>query len=163
VIKIYTKNGFTLLEISLTIGILAIMLSLSLAISSGAVQRSSLRSGENTVIQAVRRAQTLSQNSVGGSKYGVFLQTGSVIVFSGSTFASRDSSVDQIYEINESISPDGDLYLKMKDISEGPAKGLVFEQLTGNPLPSNFSGTIILRVGNEIKKMHINGKGVIER
>jgi type II secretory pathway pseudopilin PulG len=156
--RIYKRNGFTLFEVALTIGILSIMLSLSLVIASGAVQRASLRSAENTVIQAFRRAQTLSQNAIGGSQYGVFLQTGSVVVFSGATFANRKGT-DQIYEINENIAIDGGLYLKMKNVNTG----LVFERLTGNPSPSSFSGAIILRMGDETKNIHMNGKGVIER
>ena len=155
-----TRPGFTLLEVSLVIGVLAVILTMTLAVSKSAIGRAGLRAAENIVVQGIRRAQTMSQNNVGGSTYGVYINEGTdVVVFSGATYATRSSAHDQEFEINENITFSGTLYDKMTTGSNG----IVFERLTGDPTPANYSGTIILTLIEETKTLTVNGKGVIER
>jgi len=155
----------TLLEVMLVIGLLSALLTISIAIAFNSIGRSNLRSAATTIVQSVRRAQTLSQNNVNSKQWGIQILDGSsVVIFSGTDYSSRDTADDNIYFINDNITFSGTLYDKMVATPPNPdGAGLVFLQLTGETFPGNFSGTIILTMAGETQKVAINGAGMVER
>ena len=167
------RSGFTLMEISLTVGILVILLTVTLSISQNALRRSGLRTAENVIIQTLRRAQVLSQNNVDGFQWGVYICSGepvvtecigraSIVLYKRDEFVSQIAD-DQTFEINPNIVFSGDLFALMiyddPDKTDDP-KGVTFQRFTGEP---TFDGSITFEVGSEIRKVTMNNKGVVER
>ena len=165
------RSGFTLMEVSLTVGILVILLTITLSISQNALRRSGLRMAENVIIQTLRRAQVLSQNNVDGFQWGVYICSGepvamgctgraSIVLYKRDDFENQIAD-DQTFEINPNIEFKGDLFFLMTDNdSTPPRKGVTFQRFTGEP---TFDGSITFEVGSEIRKVTMNNKGVVER
>jgi prepilin-type N-terminal cleavage/methylation domain-containing protein len=169
-----TRPGFTLLEVTLVIGILAIMLSLTLVISYNAITSSSLRAAENILVQMIRRAQTLSQNNIDGSQWGVYICDAAslsvecssapevgIVLYSRATFTAFNAATDQLFEFNPQIVLSGSLYDSM---SANPSyKGITFAKFTGDPVESGwFPGTIIMTRNEEARSLTINIRGVVD-
>lgn len=169
------RRGFTLIELVLVIGILSVLLFLILLVTTTAIGRGALRSGEDIVVQSLRRAQALSLQNVQGSPWGVYLCPGpavpapcigarpSVILFKRSAFTLFDAPNDQVLEINPNIAFGGGLYTAMT-ATNGPI-GIVFAQLTGEPTINGLpisTLTLTLTFGDETRTLTVSGKGVVE-
>jgi prepilin-type N-terminal cleavage/methylation domain-containing protein len=159
------RHGMTLLEVLIVVSLISVLLTISIAIAYNSIGRSNLRSGVTTVIQSIRRAQTLSQNNVDAKQWGIQILEGtSVVIFSGSNYSTRNVADDNVYFINDNITFSGVLYDKMTATPPNPdGAGLVFVQLTGATSPSDFSGSIVLTMANESQSVTVNGLGVVER
>jgi hypothetical protein len=100
----------------------------------------------NTLAQTLRRAQVLSRAMDGDSAWGVSAQNQKITLFKGATYASRDSTRDEIYDLPKSITP-------------SLTTEVVFSKFSGEPIPA---GTIRLTSSNnEIRNIIINTKGMI--
>src|SRR3989344_1349092 len=111
------RSGFTILEITLVMGILAVLIALTMIVSVNAIGRSSLQTTKNLIVQTLRRAQTLSQNNVQATQWGVYICAGpavpaecgsinpSIILFKDTlgVFGSYDAVNDQVFELNKDM------------------------------------------------------------
>src|SRR3989344_643600 len=115
------RQGFTILEMTLVIGILVILVALTMVLSVNAIGRSSLTSAESVIVQTMRRAHTLAQNNVENSQWGIYLCPGptvptecattppaaaahpSVILFKRSAFTAYNAVTDQAFEIHPDL------------------------------------------------------------
>ena len=101
-----------------------------------------------TTVQSLRRAQFLAQASVGDASWGVYLQTGNLTIFRGSSFASRNSDFDEVYPLSTSL-----VFTNLNEV--------VFTKFSGLPSPS--SGTITLtNINNETRNIVINDQGMFD-
>ena len=142
----FIQDGFTLLEVLLSITLIAILAAISVPFYQSFQVRNDLDIATNTVVQALRQAQTLSQAVDQDISWGVKIQIGSIILFKGPNYISRDSSYDEIYDISSGIASSG--------LDE-----IVFAKFTGEP---PMTGTTILTSsGGEIRNITINSKGMI--
>jgi prepilin-type N-terminal cleavage/methylation domain-containing protein len=140
------KKGFTLPEVLLSILLIGIIAGMSLPVSRIFLDRNEL---DQTVAQAVytiRRAQAMSIAGDGDSMWGVRMSTSSILLFKGSSYASRDQSFDESISIAPTISFSG--------FSE-----VVFQKGTGAPFSTGTS-TFTLFNG-EIRTISINQKGMV--
>jgi len=89
----------------------------------------------------------LSAGGVEDDTWGVYIQSGSMTLFLGPSYAGRDTSFDEDIEIAPTITPSG--------LSE-----VVFDKVSGFP---QSTGTITLTSEtNVVRTITINAKGVIE-
>jgi prepilin-type N-terminal cleavage/methylation domain-containing protein len=138
--------GFTLLEVLLSIACISIIAGIAIPVYQSFQIRNDLSIASTTIAQSLRRAQILSQSSAGDTTSGVKIQSGSIVVFQGTTYAGRDTSLDESFNLPVSITPTG--------IDE-----IIFSKLTGFP---STTGTITLTSNiNEIKTITINEKGTV--
>ena len=99
-----------------------------------------------SIVETLSRAQILSQAVDDDISWGVYITSGSVILFKGVNYASRDITYDEIFEIPTNIVLSG--------LSE-----IVFAKFLG--LPQTF-GTIILTSNtNETRNIVVNSKGMV--
>lgn len=141
------QAGFTILEVLLSVAIVAILIGLSIPVVQTLQVTGDLDAATISVIDNLRRAQNLSQSVEGDSQWGIQIQTGSVTLFKGATYGGRDSTYDEITSLANVITPSGD--------SE-----IVFSKMTGT---MSASKSISLQSLNSITKtITINEKGNIE-
>lgn len=138
--------GFTLLELLLSISLIAIIAGIAVPIGGRMHIRGDLDATVDQAVQSFRRAQTLSRGASGDSMWGVSVQQGSIILFKGPTYASRDASYDEIFTSVQSVTPSG--------ITE-----INFQKATGD---SNQVGTLTLTAPtNDVRTITINAKGLL--
>lgn len=145
VTKTKLKNGFTLTELLVVIGIIALMLGISTVAYKSFQFKTDIDSAQNTVVQSLRRAQILAQGVNEDSNWGVYVQSGNVTVFKGDDYAGRDIAFDELTEIGNRINL-------------GATYEVVFSKFTGEP---NWTGEVVLSSGDISRTVLVNEKGVV--
>lgn len=142
---IHSQRGFTLLEVILSLAIVAILTGLSLPVYRTLMTKNDLDIATVTVAQSLRRAQTLSTAVDGDTNWGVKVQSGSITLFKGTSYALRDSTFDETFAIPTTITTGG--------ISE-----TIFSKLFGAP---QSTGTVTLTTDNDSSSITLNSKGMV--
>lgn len=137
--------GFTLIEMIVVIGIIALLTAVSSSVYSGFKTHEHLEIATMGVVEAVRHAQANAQAGKGDSSWGVQVLPQSFVVFKGGSYAGRDTSTDQEVPLPGGVSTSG--------LSE-----IVFEKITGVTVDT---GT--LNIANEYgtKNISINAQGTL--
>lgn len=144
--KNQNNSGFTLLEVLLSVAIIALITGIGIPIYQSFQTRNDLDIAANTIAQSLRRAQSLSQASDSDISWGLRVQNGSIVLFQGSSYGTRDTTFDEIFDLPQSITPSG--------VSE-----IVYSKFFGEP---QAIGTItLISDTNETRTITINAKGTI--
>ena len=135
-----------MIEVLLAVVVVAVVGAIGVPVYHAMQVRNELDINATTIAQSMRRAQVLSQTADTDSTWGVSVQSGSITLFQGSSFANRNTGYDETFDLAISITPSG--------ISE-----VVFAKLTGDP---QTTGTITLTSNtNETRTITINEKGMV--
>lgn len=140
-------KGFTLLEMMLSVSILAIIFAMTGPLYRIFMVRNDLDVTVGSLVQNLRRAQMLSQVADGDSVWGVHTATGSILIFKGATYGARDQTFDENTDIPTSIVISG-----LTDV--------VFVKKTG--VPQSTGTTTFTSVTNETRNVTINQKGMVD-
>lgn len=144
--KLPTQQGFTLLEVLLSLAGITIIFGISIPIYQSFQVKNDLDITANTWVQTLRRAQVLSEAVDGDSTWGVKIQPAGLILFKGASYGARDTTFDEIFTVPTSISASG-------------TTEIVFAKFTGNPLAT---GTTTLTASTaETRTININAKGTL--
>lgn len=139
-------RGFTLVEILLALGILGLMLAVAQPSYSLFLATMGAQDAEAVYVQTLRRAQLLSEAGEGDSAWGVRISTSSILLYKGSSHASRDTAYDEAFTSATQFSVSG-----LTDV--------VFTKFTGFP---NAAGTTTISTpGISPAYVAINAKGTI--
>lgn len=98
-----------------------------------------------TTVQSLRRAQIRAQAVEGDQTWGVFVQNGSVTIFRGSSYLTRDVPFDEIMLIAPSVDLGG--------LSE-----VVYDKMTGEP---QSTGTMMFETAHEAQNITLFEKGAL--
>lgn len=140
------QNGFTLVELLLSVALLAIILLLGSPISYNIYLRNDLDITASNIVQANRRAQALSQAHSGDSSWGVYIQSGSITIYKGTSYSARDTDFDEITEVSNALTPSG-------------VQEILYSKFDGEP---QTTGSIILTSSNnETRTITIAEKGMV--
>ncbi len=149
------KKGFTLIEMSIIIGILIVLVSISASALLLFNKESDLSSNAEEIISALRQAQNKSLASEGPSRYGVYFNSTSspnqYILFKGLDYVSRDPSFDDINDLPDNI--------EIYEIDLDGGNEVVFERITGI---ANQVGKVSLRLKSnpaKTKSIYIENSG----
>lgn len=130
----------------LSIALITVIAGMSVPIYQSFQVRNDLDIAAVTTAQTLRRAEALAQAVDGDISWGVNIQSGSVTLFKGTSYAARDTAFDEVFDVPTSITPSG--------LSE-----IVFTKFTGLPAST---GTITLTSNiNETRSITINAKGMV--
>ena len=99
---------------------LTVLVGLGLFLSMDLYRSHSIQADESMVVSLLHKARTRSLSNINESTHGVKVDGDDIILFQGSSYATRDTSFD------ESFPLDGDVSITWPD-SE-----VVFNQLSGN-------------------------------
>lgn len=138
--------GFTLIEVLLSVATVAVLAGISIPIYQTFQVRNDLDIGTTTIAQTLRRAQILSQAVDGDISWGIYIVSGNIILFKGASYAARDTTFDEIFDVPTSITPSG--------VSE-----IVFAKFTG--LPQTIGTITLISNINETRTITINTKGMV--
>jgi prepilin-type N-terminal cleavage/methylation domain-containing protein len=141
------QKGFTLIELILVIAIISILMALSASIGSSFLVRNYTQNTVNDLISKLRIAQLNSLLAKKDKEWGVRIQGNQIILFAGTSYTTRDVSVDEVtpYPNTISIGPNNSEY--------------VFTKLTGN---SNVATITISNNIGESEVININQEGIVD-
>jgi len=140
------KNGFTLLELLLSVVIIVIVFGLTIPVLQSFQSKNDLDVAIVTTAQSLRRAQSLAQASDGDSAWGVYIQSGSITMFKGSTYVGHNSSTDETFTLPSDINP-------------ATTTQIIFNKFSG--LPTATSIINLTSNNNVTKTITINSKGTV--
>lgn len=143
------ERGYTLMELSVVLGVIAILAGLSISGFAAFSKKEALDAGAAALIAGLRdaRAQTLA--SVGGSQYGVSVATTSFSFFKGSAYDPLATTTSVFV-----FSP----YVR----ASSTRSSFVFQRITGNAVAS---GTIDVYMASDptVKKsIRVEATGIID-
>lgn len=141
-----TKRGFTLLEMLLSVAIIALIAGMGVPVYQSFQNRNELDIAANALAQSLHRAQVLSQNQDGDSSWGVHIATGTITVFQGNSFASRDAEFDEV-----SVIPSSMMYTGTDEY--------VFSELFAT---TTMGTTTLTSINNESRSIVVNERGRVE-
>lgn len=141
------RAGFTLLEVLLVVSMIAVLGGIS-ATSWQSIQRDNeLNLAAQQVAAGARRAETLAQASDGDSTWGVTATATQVVVFKGASFAARDQTVDEVFDLNSTVSVSG-------------TSEYVFQKLTG--LPQTAGVLTLQSTSGKTQTVTISASGMVQ-
>ncbi|MBI4256963.1 prepilin-type N-terminal cleavage/methylation domain-containing protein [Candidatus Uhrbacteria bacterium] len=140
------QGGFSVIELLIVLAILTLLLASVPFVMTSFQESRLMDTAVQSTVQSLRRAQVLSQAVEADASWGVFLQTGSVTLFQGSTYAARNTTFDEVLEFSDSIQVSG--------VTE-----VVFEKLTGEP---SATGELLFESDTRIETLTIFETGALQ-
>ena len=147
------SKGFTVLEMLVVMGLLAIVSALGLFMSMDSYRGGSFRNERDTIVTALQTARSQAMNNIclgsgctDGKAHGVHFEIGKYIIFQGNAYSSSDP-------LNQTIASNDP-----NVVVTGPAD-VIFSQLSGQVAAA---GTIAVsdQAGHS-STISINGEGQI--
>lgn len=139
------RLGFTLIEVLLVVSIMAVASVIVVPVSIDYQQRNDLDTSQITFAQSIRRAQQMSMSGEGDSAWGVNAISGEIVIFKGNTYATRDVTYNENYDISLGVTLSGQLEYD-------------FAKITGLPAQT---GTAIFTDNSYQKQVVVNAKGIV--
>jgi len=115
-------NSFTLIELLIVIGIIAILASFSFLFGLDFYKSQQLESQTQTILQTLRRAQSKAMSVELDSSFGVYFTDQNYILFKGNSYAERDPQCDEVFDLPEIINVSGlseVVFLKFEGLPKG--------------------------------------------
>ncbi|OHA16962.1 MAG: hypothetical protein A3G52_01295 [Candidatus Taylorbacteria bacterium RIFCSPLOWO2_12_FULL_43_20] len=138
------RCGFTLMELVVTVCVMAILFAAGASISSESYRRHAFTTERDKVIQLLFKARADAMGGVNGKAHGLRIAGSRYVIFEGDVFDPSAS---------ENINFDKSGYVTVSGVSE-----IVFESLSGSV---ESPGEIFFSNGSEIKKVTIGDEGEI--
>ncbi|MEI7513198.1 MAG: prepilin-type N-terminal cleavage/methylation domain-containing protein [bacterium] len=138
-------KGFSLLELLIVIAIFSIFVGMGTSTYYSMRAHTNLELSTGSLVEAVRFAESSAQSGKADSQWGVKILTNQIVIFKGSSYAGRDTSFDNVFDLSGGVSASG--------LSE-----IVFEKVSGATVNT---GTIVLTNGTESKNLVVNEKGTV--
>jgi prepilin-type N-terminal cleavage/methylation domain-containing protein len=105
------ERGFTLIETILVSALIAIIAATAFIVAPTMASQVRLGLAADTVALALQQARAYSVAMVNDSNWGVHVLADSVVVFKGSDYGGRDTTLDSTFElpVSVNISPDDEM------------------------------------------------------
>ncbi len=140
------RRGFTLLEMLLSVAMIALITGMGAPIYQILQNRNNLEVAATSLAQGLRRASVLSRAMEGDSGWGVYVATSTITIFKGATYATRDVSADESFATSGGVSVTGTNEYR-------------FTKFTG--LPNTVGTTTFSSPNNETRVVALNTKGTV--
>ena len=108
------QSGFTLIEILLVLGLLAVIAGVSLVMGMDSYRGNSFRSDRDLLVAALEHARAesinaicLGSNCTDAAPHGVSIQSDSYVIFQGASYNSRDQAEDNVIPASALVSHAG--------------------------------------------------------
>lgn len=141
------QGGFTLLELMLSIMIITILTGISLPLYESFARRNNLDITTQSVAAAIRRAETYARGNNGDSVWGIAIQTTSVTLFKGTSYAARTTAFDEVISLPGTVTASG--------LSE-----VTFAKLSA--APSSTGSLTLTSTTSDSRTITINSEGMVD-
>ena len=141
-----TIGGFTLIETLLSVALFGIILGVGTPVYQQIQNRNNLGIAAASIAQSLRRSVVLARASEVDSNWGVYLQSGSITLYKGSTYESRETAFDETTDIPSGINLSGTMEYNMV-------------RATG--FPSAALPVTIITYGADERNISVNAKGTV--
>lgn len=139
------QQGFTLLEMLLSVSILTLLVGIASPIYGAFVNRNDLDLTAQSIAQQLRRAQTYARSVSYDDQWGVSVQSSQAVLYRGTSYAARTTAFDESTTISN---------ITMSGLTE-----VNFAKLSATP---NTTGTITLTASTgDVRTITINAKGMV--
>lgn len=101
--KLAMSKGFTLLETLLSVALIGIISAIGIPILRSYYVDNGLNLAALSFAQSLHHAQQLARSGYYDGSWGVHATSGSLILYKGNTYPTRDSDFDEITSIDSSI------------------------------------------------------------
>ena len=101
------RAGFTIIEVVITVGIVAILLAITFPFLLNMLNRFDTRSDAQIFVALLREAQSRSFANKYELNHGVYIADSEFVLFAGDSFSSRDESLDEEYARSSAVSVTG--------------------------------------------------------
>ena len=139
------RRGFTLIEVLLSVALIGLIAGIGAVVYQQLQNRNALDVAAVTMATQFRRAQVLSRAADVDTTWGVRVDAGSITLFQGATYVSRDTTFDEVSSISSSITPNG-------------FQEVVFAKFTGLP---QTTGTLTLTGPYDSRTLTLNAQGTV--
>lgn len=137
------KKGFTLIEFLLSLALVTVLLGFAVPFYQSFRFGTELEIAVDETSRAIRSAQVFATEGKNSSNWGVYIQSGTITVYSGDDYSTRDTLYDYGYEISTQLEVSG-------------TNEFNFELGTGNAL---LNGTVNYTFNNRTNTVEVNEKG----
>lgn len=141
-------DGFTLIEVLLSVALLGIVAAVSLPVQRVAMVNTDVSVARDDIVTTLRRAQIRSRATMNSDVWGVNISSGVITLFEGDDFATRDTDEDETIQVPGAVGVAG-------------VTTVVFDQLTGFPQTTG-SITVSSSETSFTEVIAIGGNGVID-
>lgn len=141
-------RGFTLIELILIMVVISLVAMLSAPFYSRFLVQNAVENTVDELSGSLRKAQTYAMAGKQGSAWSVNFSSNTITLYKGTNFASRDSSFDEKFNVNPTVSVNWS-----SDIS--------YSRVSGLPTPT--TATITISSGSNTKTVTMNSQGVISK
>ncbi len=160
-------NGFTLLEVVMTMALLGILFSVAGIALTRLQQSLATGASDREITYILSSAARKARHGLQGTSWGVYIPydavtrqaEGTATVFSGTSYAARNAAYDTVYTISESIA-----FTSVDLSGAGPDTGndheIVFSALTG---ATAQYGSLVLTWYNQSRTLSISADGMMTR
>ena len=154
--KMFTKKGFTLVELLMVLGICRVLLAISTPIYLNWQTASQINEISAEIIQTIRLAKIRSEANFNNMGHGVYFNcnevgTNSLVLYQGDSYATREQAYDRIIIISEIMSVNLNFGNNDINFSRGLGVPNVYGQITVNH-----------KITNESVNIELNSLGIIE-
>lgn len=147
---IINQKGITFIELLLVVSIILILSALSIPFSSRLLTRNAVDNTSDQLINSIRKAQIYAMMGKQNSSWGVNYSSNTITLYKGSSFATRDTSLDETFNVNTNISVS----------FSTPSTDINLTRVSGLP---NIQPTITISEGNKSDIFSINSQGVVSK
>jgi Tfp pilus assembly protein FimT len=137
--------AFTLIEITITLGVLAILSTFIVPVGLNGLRYYSVQSEQSVIVGLLENVRSQSLVNTDEIAHGVAILSNSYVVFSGSSYAARNASRDITYPRASNLSITG-------------GSEIVFNPLTGQTTATNLT----IQNATSQKSIAINKEGTID-
>lgn len=141
------QNGFTLVEMILTIALISFIGLVSVMFYSGFYLRNAATNAARDMLFSFRQAQSYSIAGRQGSSWGVAFTGDAIVLFKGTSYATRDVAFDESHGIPSTLALSG--------FTE-----TIFSRMTGYP---SATSTVIITGAGSTKTITVNAQGVVSQ
>lgn len=142
----FPQAGFTTVEMLLVVGIMVIITAVTTPIYASLNNNNQLDSAANILVQDLYQAQTYSRNHAQDSSWGVAVNGQVITLFSGTSYASRNTGSDVNYVVPSGVKLTG-------------STQIIYSKLYGLPTSTASFG---LSANGKAKTITVNSKGTVE-
>ncbi len=141
------RHGFSLIEVTIVVAILGLVVAIGAPIYGTFLAKNDLTLAGNALALDIYRAQTLSRDEARDDTWGVHIQSGSITLFKGASWATRTAAFDEVYTLQNTVTPSG-------------TTDYLFSKQTG--LPTAAGTTTLSSTTNSTINVVVNSKGMVE-